>query len=137
MERTNPELGSELNSDFRKALFLWQSSPDDQMALEKVRNLIYTASDFGFGLSFKIKGAILSTSESKRAIAPRDLKKFARIEGDGFVFDLGPKINKKGEYTLTARNLYGQPLLIFHGRHDGMIGMFRPHEIDFLKTRTY
>lgn len=129
MERKTVELGGELNGDFRKSLLQWQASPEDMGALEKVRNLIYTASDFGFGLRLKIKGEILSTSESRRAITPTDLKRHARIEGYSFVFDFGPKKSKHAEYTLTAKSLYGQPLLILHSRHEGMIGMFRPHEI--------
>lgn len=135
MERRTPELGRELNRDFEKSLLQWQLSPEDPRAMEKVRNLLYTASDFAFGISFAIKGEAFKLSESRRAITPYDLKRFAKFDGKNFIFNLGPKKSQRPEYLLTTMTKMGQPHLIFWGRHDGMIGIFRPQEIDSISVR--
>lgn len=135
MERRSVETGRELNKDFAKSLLQWQLSPEDQNAMDRVRNLIYTASDFGFGIVFKIKGETFKLGESRRSISSYDLKRFAKFDGKDFVFNLGPKKNKVPEFLLTARKVFDQPHLVFWGKHDGRIGLFRPQEVSSIQIR--
>lgn len=134
MERRTPQLGRELNYDLGKSLLQWQISQEDAAAYEKVRNLISTASDFGFGIEFKIRKEILRIGESRRAITLRDLKRFSKFDGENFIFRFSPKKNKTAEFMLTVQQKMGEHNLILWGKHDGMIGNFRPQEVSSISV---
>lgn len=130
-----PRKYTALNERLRTALFKWKTNNESPEAIAGIKSLIYEASGRGLGITFRITDEILNYHESSRAILPADLKKFARHEGKSFVFELGARRSSKPEFLLTARMFFGQPHLIFAGRHDGMIGIFRPNEIDSISAK--
>ncbi len=125
---------SAINKDFKVALFLWQSSPENGAAIVRINNLLSTTNQMGSNLDLHIKAETFESSEGRRAIQLNDLARLAKREGDIYTFRF--KTNKEnGKYSIFARNVRGQPhLLIFEGHKGECVWMaaFRPHEIDSL-----
>ncbi len=136
MERDRGGLADVLNERLRTSLFFWQGNPESPQEIHNLKNLIEEVSDRRFGMSFKIKDSILKSSEARRGILPNDLEKFAKHEGDFFVFNLNPRKRPHPEFLLTARMFYGQPHLLLLRRDYGMVGIFRPHEIESFEVRS-
>lgn len=133
MERRK-EISAMLNEGLHDILFRWKSNPDSDRTIEMVTAVINQVSEDGFGISLKINDEIMQLTESRRAITWYDIQRLAKHEDHNFVFNLGPKKEGKGEYRLLATKVYGQPHLVLVGRHDGMVGIFRPHEITSIEA---
>lgn len=146
-ERQDEHIGTDY--EFRKALFMWQVNPDSPLAAANLNELFSKVCKMKDGLSFKIKKEILLTSESQRAISPQDIKRYAKIEDNFFVFNLAPKKGPVGKLRINVRDLLNgiedrgiidRYNFVFEERTENgfrVIGIFRPHEIDSFKVKKY
>lgn len=130
------------NSDFRTALFLWQSDPESTVAVSRMDNLLKKAGEMGVNLTFKIKKEILQNTEARRSISEQDLRRYAKVEGDFLVFNMYAKKSPEGTVHLGVTDLLegaeGRGIIdkynfIFEAKSgDGWrtVGVFRAHEVD-------
>src|SRR5688572_20857127 len=123
MERKQNNL---INNEFKTALFLWHSDPENPVAAKKINDLITRTFQVGADFTFKITAEILKNSEASRAILLNDLNAIAKREGDQLVFNLRPK--KGGKYKIKIVKDY---LVIADKKYGVMVpgAFFRHHEV--------
>lgn len=131
-----------MNDDLRTALFLWQGHPESYEAAIKMEEIITRISEMGAGLTFRIKKDILISAESRRSISQKDLEKYARVDGDSFVFKMIAKKSPEGNLHIGIKDLWGDQQergiidkynFVFEakGEHGWRtVGIFKPHEIE-------
>lgn len=138
---------TQIDKDFRHALFVWQTDPDSQLAAANLNGVLTKACEMRRGLVFKIKKEILSTSETRNAISITDLKRYAKVDADFFVFNLYPKRDKIGHLRvgvkdllrgLENRGIIDKYNFVFEERNGDVwrtVGIFRPHELESFTIR--
>ncbi len=143
--KERPKQFDRLDADFRKALFAWQTNPDDDFAANQMASVLHDAYLTRRGLTFRIKREIMSLSESRNSVGANDVRRYAKVERDYFVFNLAPKKGKVGKLKIGIRKWHDGEMrltdkynFVFEER-DGevwrTIGIFRPHEIENFEVR--
>ena len=96
----------------------------------------------GADLTFRISKEIMNVDESRRAISLEDLKKYAKTEGNFFVFNLYVRKGSEGSARMKVidfwrnqpdRGIIDRYNFVFEARSgDGWttVGVFKPHEIE-------
>ncbi len=143
--RERPKQFDAIDAKFRRTLFAWQTNPDDENAAAWVNQAIHDAYLTKRGLTFRITREIMSLSESRRSISAPDIKRYAKIERDNFVFNLYPKRSEFGKLRIGVKKWHNGEMgivdkynFVFEERRDETwrtIGIFRPHEIDSFRIR--
>lgn len=131
-----------LNSEFRRSLTLWQENRETPLAAVKMGAAITKTREMGVGVSFRIKREIMDRDESRRAISREDIRRYAKIDGNFFVFNLKAKKGQNGNVRIGVKDLWGNRPgrgivdrynFVFEAKSgDGWttVGVFKPHEIE-------
>lgn len=143
--KERPKQFDRVDADFRKALFAWQTNPDDDFAAGQLGRVMHDAYLTKRGLTFKIKREVMSLSESRRSISIPDIKRYGKVSRDYFVFNLYPKRSEVGKLKIGIRKWHNGGMgivdkynFVFEERSGTTwrtIGIFRPHEIESFEIR--
>lgn len=138
---------NQIDRDFRHSLFMWQVDPDSPLAAARLNETLTKACEAKRGLTFKVKREILSTTESRNAISIADLKRYAKAQGDFYVFNLYPKRDKVGHLRVGVKDLLrgaenrgiiDKYNFVFEERNGDIwrtVGIFRPYELESFTLR--